>query len=573
MQNQMQPAIKELKKTEKQAYDSWSYIGIYKRYRTIGENSLAEKVIKKALKKNSSNVELIAVYVNHLLRQNRLDELSKIAVKLVGTKYASLYSELILKQSLSKVGSEGLYSFFQDEQFYQIYKDAYLGSKNQIWARNCAVYDLTHGLYGRAASNLPIAFANPDDAYFWALVLYDSGKFYDSIEALKNSEKLLNDYQNKVLFSTSRIMQVALASDAYMAVSDMESAENARKEIVLNVDELEVKEADEKLLSLIFLNSAIWAGSQGLDEQNADLLFYIVQRWPQNIQGLILYADFAYRSNLQRIEDSEIRALREAGLSTLEMERYDNRRKIPLSDALYRIDEAIKVNNDPYLSIAKLDLKYKTDNTISEKDKERDLWKLLEDNYIDGEKYKLLLVQYAINFLLNKKQYDEAFELFSDYVIDNGVYDSKRSFWEQFIEQLDRYDTSIVEFGAWFTANEKLLSESVRLCEYCVYESGGLLEDGFISQNVSTATCMNLAAIYEGIGQKQKALDLYGRAAGREYNNSIRSDIYFRIASIYSADGDIKNALRSAEYACSLYPDNARASLLKDKLKKAIINQ
>lgn len=573
MQNQMQSAVKELKKTEKQAFDSWSYIGIYKRYKKIGENNLAEKVIKKALKKNSSNVELIAVYVNHLLRQNRLDDLSKIAVKLVGTKYASLYSELILRQSLQKVGNEGLYSFFQDEQFYQIYKDAYLGSKNQIWARNCAVYDLTHGLYGRAVSNLPVAFANPDDAYFWALVLYDSGRFYDSIEAINSSEKLLNDYQNKSFFSTSKIMQVALASDAYMAVSDMESAEKVRKEIVLDVENLEVKESEEQLLSLIFLNSAIWAENQGNDDENADLLFYIVQRWPQNIQGLILYADFAYRSNLQRIEDSEIRALREAGLSTLEMERYDNRRKIPLSDALYRIDEAIKVNNDPYLNIAKLDLKYKMDSSISEKDKERDLWLLLEDNYVDGEKYKLLLVQYAINFLLNQKLYDEAWELFSDYVIENGNYDSKRNFWEQFIEQLDRYDTEILEFAAWFAADRKLVSESVRICEYCVYESGGLLEEGFISQNVSTATCMNLAAIYQGIGQKEKALDLYGRAAGREYKNSIRSEIYFRIASIYSADGDIKNALRSAEYACSLYPDNARASLLKDKLKKAITIQ
>ena len=67
--------------------------------------------------------------------------------------------------------------------------------------------------------------------------------------------------------------------------------------------------------------------------------------------------------------------------------------------------------------------------------------------------------------------------------------------------------------------------------------------------------------------KKDKALDLYGKAAGRESNNEKRSELFYRIACIYSAEGDIKNALRSAEYASSLYPENARASILKDRLK------
>lgn len=571
MQNQMQSAIKELKKTEKQAYDAWSYIGIYKRYKILGEENLAEKVIEKALKKNSDNIELLAVYTNHLLRQNKLQNLSKTAVKLCGTKYASLYSELVLRQSMEKAIEEGANAFFHDEKFYQIYKDAFIGSKNSIWARNCAVFDLTHGFYERAASNLPVAFANADDAYFWALTLYDAGRYFDSLDVLTQSEKLLNDYQNKDLFRTSKIQQVALASDAYMAISNMEEAENVRRDVVLNVDSLNVRSEDENLLSLILLNSAIWAGSQGLDDQNADLLFYIVNRWPKNIQALILYTDFAYRSNLQREESSEIKSLRDAGLLTLEMERYDNRRKIPLSDAMYRLDEAIKETNDPYLNIAKLDLKYKTDKSITLKDKERDLWKMMEDNHTEAEKYKTLLVQYAINFLLNQKENEQAWNLFYDYVIDNGKYDEKRDFWEQFIEQIYGYELPVVEIAAWFATENKLLTEALRLNEYCVYESAGKLEEGFISQNVSTATCMNLADIYVSTGKKSKALELYGKAAGREYKNSVRSEIFYRIACIYSSDGDIKNALRSAEYACSLYPENARASLLKDKLRKTTI--
>ena len=54
MQNQMQSALKELRKAEKRAYDSWSYIGIYKRYMILGESASAEKLLKKALKKMKS---------------------------------------------------------------------------------------------------------------------------------------------------------------------------------------------------------------------------------------------------------------------------------------------------------------------------------------------------------------------------------------------------------------------------------------------------------------------------------------------------------------------------------------
>lgn len=570
MQNQMQSAIKELKKIEKQAYDSWSYIGIYKRYKTIGEAALAEKIITKALKKNSGNIELLAVYVNHMLRQNRLEDLAKASskiAKLKGTKYASLYSELILRQSMAKTPSEGLYSFYRDEQFYQIYQDAYKGSLNSLWARNCAVFDLTHGLYERAAGNVPAAFANADDAYFWALTLYDAGRFYDCIDAVSQSQQLLSDFQNKAFFKTSQIQQVSLASDAYMAISQIEEAEEARRELVLNVDSLTVRTEDEKLLAQILLNSAVWAGNQNLDDQCADLLFYIVKRWPENVPALIHYADFAYRSNLEREEDNEIKTLRNAGLATLEMERYDNRRKIPLSDAVYRLEEASKRTDDPYLSIARLDLHYKTSKNITQKDKARDLWKLLEDAHKEGEKYKMLLVQYALNYLLNTKEYDEAWKLFYGYVTSTANYEPKRDFWEQFIEKCEQYELPIVEFAFWFAAESKKLDEALRLGEYCVYESGGILEESYVSQNVSTASCMNLADVYVGIGRKIKALELYGKAAGRESKNQLRSEIYYRIACIYASDGDIKNALRSTEYACSLYPDNARASLLKDKLK------
>lgn len=569
MQNQMASALKELKKAEKRAYDSWTWIGIYKRYMTLGESASAEKVLKKALKKNGGNTELQAVYAAFLLRENRLGEAGKVAEKLRGTKYASLYSEYILRDSAEKMAASGQsgFAYYTKKEFYQIFLDAYKTSKTPLWLRNCATFNLVNGDYSLAASLYPDAFFDADDAYFWAMVCYDAGQFYNTIDAIENSRRLMDGYRGGVTFKTSVVQQAALESDAYMAVSEMEAAENARRGIVMNLDELKVRKSDEALLSNIILNSAIWAGNQGMDEQSADLLFYVVNRWPDNIPGLIFYSDFAYRSNLERQEDTEIAALRKAGIQTLEMERYDNRRKIPMSDALYRIDEALRRTNDPYLNITKLDLRYKTDTSISEKDKNRDLWNMLENSMNEDGEYKSLLVQYALNFLLNTKQYDDAWNLFYGYVTNISSYDSKRDFWEQFIEKARGYELPIVEFGAWFAAYNRLADEAVRLYEYCVYESAGLLDEGYISQSVSTASCINLGCIYISLGKKLKALDLYGKAAGRESSNAKRSDLFYRIACIYAGDGDIKNALRSAEYASSLYPDNARASMLKDKLK------
>ena len=563
----MQSAIKELKKVEKRAYDSWSYIGIYKRFILIGEQNLAEKIIKKALKKNKQNQELLAVYTNFLLRQNRLEDAGKYAEKLRNGNYASLYSELVLRESQKQVMDQGAYAFYQNEDFYQIYLDAYKGSKNPIWLRNCAVYNLTQGLYNQASLLNPPAYADVDDAYFWGLCLYDAGKYNFAIEALEKAHKFYSDYDNKKQFKCNEIQIVALESDAYMAVSDFEQADLVRSCVVNNIDTVFADIKDDTLLPIIMVNSAIYAKNQMSEDYFADLLFYIVNRWPDYVPALILYSDFAYTSNLEKKEDDEVAALRRAGIKSLEMEKYDSRRKIPLSDALYRIDQSLKRKSDPYLSITKLDLKYKTDPKLSEKDKYRDLWVLLEDNYIEGEIYHTLLVQYALNFLLTTKEYDDAWNLFYKFTTSHGTYDVKRDFWEQFIEQMKYYDLPIVEMAAWFASDLKKTNEAIRIYEYCVYESAGLLEDGLISPLVSSASCMNLANIYFSIGKKDRALDLYGKIAGREVNNAKRSEIFYRIACIYSALGDIKNALRSSEYASSLYPENERASVLKDKLR------
>lgn len=574
-QSQMDLAVKSLKKIEKKAHDSWSNIAVFKRYILLGEKERADLLLKKALKKNSENLELLAVYSNFLIKENRFDEAKNYAKKLCGTKYSSLYSELILKSAVNQKtqnenSSKSL--FYDEQQFYQIYLDAYNSTKNPIWLKNCAVFDLTNGYFEKASLLNPGVYADADDAFFWAEILYDAKKYYASLEVLEKSKKILNDYQNKSRFMTSEVKIAALESDIYMALSDMENSQKIRQNLIDEIENIHITSEDEQYLPVIFVNSAIWEMNCGNADACADLLFYAVNKWTDYVPALVLYADFAYNSSLQRKEDTEILALRNAGITSMEMEKYDKRRKIPLSDAIYRIDTALEKKNDPYLEIVKLDLKYKTNKNLSEKEKNRDLWYLLEDIYETEKTYNYLLVQYALNYLLRTNQKTDAWKVFYDYVSQKNNFSEKRNFWEQFIEKINEIELPVCEFAGYFAAENKLVEEAVRIYEYCVYESAGFLEDGLISPNVSTQACMNLADIYFSIGKKDKALKLYGIISGRETKNSLRSDIFYRIANIYVAQGDIKNALRLAEYSYSLYPQSVRASVLKDKLHLYEIN-
>lgn len=566
-QGQTGDAIKLLRKIEKKVYDSWSYIGIYKRYKKMGQEDLCLKLLKKAVKQNSENPELNAVYTKFLINQNKIEEALQVAKKLEGSKYGSLYSEALLKSVADKrAGAEDNLEYYSSSEFFNVFYEAYLGSKNPVWLKNTALIDLKKGLYSNAAGLAPEAFSNADDAYFWALIFYDAAKFYNAIDAVNLSINYLNDFSGLSQTKASPVKLNSLLSDSYMAVSDMQSAEAARQKVISNIDNITTRTSDTALLPVIFVNSAIYAKNTENPDYCADLLFYAVNAWPDYVPGIILYSDFAYESSLERKEDSEVLALRKAGILSTEMEKYDNRRKIPLSDALYRLDQGIEVTKDPYLYIQKLDLKNKTDNTRTEKDKIRDMWQLLEDTYTEDEKYKTLLTQYVITYLLNIKQDEEAFTLFCKYMNEHYHIDAKKDFWEENILYMKNVDLGMLELAALFALKDKRINEAIRLYEYLVYESSGILEEGEISIYATTSACMNLADIYFSYGSRDKALKLYGKVAGRENKNKIRSDIYYRIANIYVAADDKKNALRSVDYAILLYPQNARASLLKEKL-------
>lgn len=564
-------AIKELKRTEKVAYDSWSYIGLYKRYAQIGEEKLSEKLLKRALKKVPHNPELVAIYSNYLMRHNRVIEAAKKSEELRGTKYGSIYSEAVLRIEREKVNSQENPEYYKDPKFYEIYYDAYKAAADSIWIRNCAVYHLNMGNYENAAAIAPKQFSDGDDAYFWAMVLFDAGRYYDSAEAVVAAKRFIEVYpelRSGKKSHPSSIQLIALESDAYMAVSEVEKANEARKEITENLENFKkITQEENLLLQAITTNSIIYANNTEDSNTAYDLLLYTVNQWPTFQDGLALYTNFAYKSNQERVESHEEQILREIGLASLEMEKYDNRRVIPLSEAVSRLEKALNVEKNPYLSILKLDMKYRMDSTFTEKQKTADLWNLLEENYTEEVKFHSLLVQYTLNYLLKTNQYDEAYNLFYKYMVNTYNFDRAGDFWLQLQNVLTKMDLKMAEFAAYFAARQGLYAETFRLYEYCVFESGGHAEEKYISPYVSTGACMNLADAYFSTNKLDDAVELYSKTIGRESSNYLRSEMHCRLAEIYIKKGDQKNALRSLEYAAAIYPGNARASLLKTNIQ------
>ena len=344
-QNQFKDAAKELERAERYAYGSWAELGIFRRYVQISMPDRAEKVLVAALKKNPENPELNAVYVHFLMRQNRLSDAILRGKPLQGTKFGSVYSEAVLRDTLDKSAGEGKEVVFHSAEYFPVYYDAYIGTKDNAWLRNCALLRLADGAYQSIAALKPAEVFGADDAFFWALALYDGGFYADSLSYAETAKRLYPTSSGKIRRKVPEEQLYSIIADSYVSLSDAEMAENVRLEFLQTLSDskggwlIPQETRDNLIFPITFTNSAKWARDNADGDRCVALLTFCADNWPDFVPALTAYASFALESSSQRAEDSETQMLRDAGLATLEMERYDSRARIPVSDAVYRIVE------------------------------------------------------------------------------------------------------------------------------------------------------------------------------------------------------------------------------------------
>ncbi len=575
-QEQFKDAERELDKIEKKSYSSWVEIGIFKRYIKLGLLEKAERTIVRAIKKNPKNYELNAVYAHFLLKNGRIAESLSVGKVLQGSRYGSIYSEAVFRNVIEKSKKSELTEIFLSSEYFPVYYDAYVGSKNSEWLRNCALLRLALGSYESAAEIHPgiqnILEAN--DGYFWSLVMYDASRFGDAVNYGNAALSLADLRTGKARNLVSVSEMSALLQDSYIWIGDSASAETIRRDFLDSIQDVNgnfVLSGQERLendfLPSIFVNSAKWAKDSGDENRVVLLLGFCVENWPDYVPGLTAYADFAYNSNLpQKTEFTQLQ-LRDEGLASLEMERYDSRPKIPLSDALVRIDESLARKKSPLLFVVRLDLKYKIDKTFTEIEKTADVWKILEENAVSPSVYPELLVEYALNFLLESKQADEAWKLFYKYISAKYEIPCDNDFWTNVVRKINVFSSVEIEYAFYFSALAGRTADSLRIGEYCVFENN---EKKYVNVAASDFSAMNLAMIYNSLGKNSDALELYKKVNGRSSAKNIKALVMYRMALIYLDSNDLKNAKICAEYSSTLNPKNAEAKLLVTKIKARV---
>ncbi|MBQ9239160.1 MAG: hypothetical protein IJ191_07605 [Treponema sp.] len=556
-----------LKQLERRMVTGWDYIGVYRRYMQLGENAPAGRVIEKAFEKNPNNAEIRAVSVHHLMRLGNYDVAMHRAEALQGTRYGSLHAEATLQQ-IEHSARDGSAVSYLSPNFFPVYYDAYVGSKNTVWLRNAVVVTMLHGSFGQVSSLQPERYLTYTDAYFWMLVQFDRGNIGAAEQALVAARRLYETAPNRERMRVGEAAFAALSSDIYQALSEAQRAEELRRTFLAHDPAAELLPADGEL-PYIYVNSARWAMDTGDDQRAFDLLTEMVVRWPDFVPGLIAYAHFAWRSSHPRLENETQHALRESGVATLEMQRYDARAKIPVADAIARMDASLERVRDPLLYIARLDIRYKTDARLSAENKIADMWSVLERNTTGVNNYPPLLMEYAVNLLISYGQYDDAWDLFRRYSTARYAFDTSLDFWESVRTHVRRLSLIDAEYAAWFAARDRRGSTARRLYEYCVWESAGRVSDEavrLIAPDVSTASCLNLGMVYNSLGNRTAALEVYSKAAGRTGDSAQKAEIMYRMARIYAAADDTAAAISAASSACSFDPQHVYARLLYEQL-------
>ena len=351
-------------------------MGLYKRYMALSEYDRAEKCLTKALRSFPDNTDFTALYGNFLLRRGRVKEARKKTAKLSGTAYASIYAEAVLRSALDsdydadrffsrqnpilhffrrkakpseKISADLKRDFFLDERFIPIYKDAYSSSKLQIWQINAATILMAKGSYLDASYLYPGEAVGYRDALFWGLVSYDAGRYAESLEALVKAEELSRrgslDEKNEL---AQAIELKALLSDDYYILGDDASAQALRKEVLdisspyMDAFMEEKIPSLQRILPLLYMNTALYARESGDEKERYDKLFQLVNYFPEYEPGLAAYGEYAIDS-VNRPPEVGIEAqLRAAGLRTLAMEARDAIPVVPISTVIAMVDEAIR---------------------------------------------------------------------------------------------------------------------------------------------------------------------------------------------------------------------------------------
>lgn len=520
-QNQYKDAESLLKKAEKQALSDLQRIAIIKRYYKIGDTDSGERFSAESLKQLPESAELHAVNAYFLLQNGKFTQAKDSALKLKDTDYSGLYSQW----AFAAAKETGDYYSPELTEVYALAAETDAKNRN-LWLQNAAVLCAQKGKYLEAAKFAPDTVFNPEECLFWALISYDAALYAKCIDyGSAMDSPLLN----------------AISADAWLTLGEYEHAARTWQLVLDN----------NGMSAPIYKNLARYYRLNGQEDLCQDLLFKLVTEFPDYAPGLTDYGHFAEQSSLLPQESAMGQTLRDNGLRTARMTDTDQKPRIPVSDALYRMKQSLDKADNPDLLIEYTKLKWASQNT-SEMQCRSELWLMLEETR-SGADYQSELVHFAVTYFLRHHFAVEAESLFDEYIttkygdISRAEYAGIFNDWE-------------CELAGYFALKNGNSQEAQILLENFVYLRHIPLARAFSS-------VMNLGSLYYSINRSSDAYSLYSDISSLIRNDDELSDVQYRLARIQCDRGENKNALQSLSYSLELNPDNHRARQLFNTIR------
>jgi len=542
-QAQFSSAEKILLKALKIAHSDFQYLGIYRRFALMQNTKLCEEVISRAYKKNPQSIEVRAVYTNFLIQQKRYEEAAAMGKNLSGTVYGSLYSHAVLLLTKDK---EDYFS----QDLIKIYSDAYNTTGNNSFIINAAVILALQGNYSEAMIYHPQKITVYDPVLFWAGIAYDAGNYAVCLYDLS--------------VASQTVQSELLKADAYVLSGEIE---RARESWLWTLDY-------DTTSPSAYLNAAASTENLGDFKGAGDYARKMVILYPDYIPGLIYYGNYALRQNRSASDDLLSQALKPTGLKSLQMHIDESFPVIPISDALYRIDEALAKNKDAYLQVERLKLDWANRANIQVQDKVIDVWRLLEKNMKEAFVYDEEILRYAVWFFLAQSKFEEAESMLMPYIREK--YGEKVMIGEDSYElhcdpvlvkeKLTGWERESLSYLYAVYLKNYTAALALLEYEYEQYSSNEVIP--YLNTNKKNEQmCMNLANIYEGLKYYDKATAVYSEIASLTESPETKAEIHYRLACINLLKKEIKNAVLNLEYSLSLNPDNSKARLLLKKIR------
>ncbi|MBO4320307.1 MAG: hypothetical protein J5857_07540 [Treponema sp.] len=582
-------ALGYLNQASKQAGTTLDRLGVFKRYETLGDSNLAEKTLKKAIKKDRSSIELIAVYSNFLLNQGRFKEALKKSKSLSGTKYGSIYAEAVFRRAINehlsaneifggraskedkewKKDSSRFNEIFYDSRFATVYQDAFRGSKRPKWNWNAAVLDMRAGNYGSAAAKYPSTLEDAKDSLFWALVMFDCGRYAESLEALNAHAPDFNDLATSLEF-------MALKSDNQYILGMDSDSEKTRDEILAQIKGKEDKVKNSKILPILYVNSALYSRTTDDHVTEYDRLHDLVTRFPDYRPGLAAYGEFAIQQMRRPPDDKMTAHIRASGLATIKMEKENSIPDITVQDAIVLIQAAKEKNPSADLIVLQEILEAEAASLTEPAQRAARVWPLLEKNEQGTSLYPAEIVHYAIVTLLESNYVEEARDLFTRYEnasrqpADDSKKKKKKA--ETFVpwdhpEELSLWEN---EISAWFCVYDGRYDKAIPIYQYIIdsYSDRSPVMNSTGQNEAVVNSYINMGNIYAGTKQGAVAVDYLNKASSRSTDPLVKAEILYRMGKESYYLHDFHSAVRSLQYAIKLNPSHNKARFILQQVQE-----